>query len=243
MNRNALRTAIAATLLGAVALPCAAQASDEGWDWRFTTYVWASDLTVDFGDRESTTTFSDIMDARDTSLLFHLEGQGDEWGMFADVIYLDLGKERRLDNADVDADLKTAIVDLAAVYSPGEGRWGGFEGFAGIRYMGTDFSAEVDPDNATLPNRELELDKGFTDFLIGARYVVPLSDLWSVAFRADASFGDSEGSWSASVNTSRRIGRGALLLGYRYFELELQPEESTFDLSMYGPQIAYAFRW
>jgi hypothetical protein len=109
--------------------------------------------------------------------------------------------------------------------------------------MSADFSADVDFDDAALPSPELEFDKSFTDFLIGARYIMPLSDLWSVAFRADASFGDSEGSWSASVNTTRKIGRGALILGYRYFELELQPRESTFDMSMYGPQIAYAFRW
>lgn len=241
MNSKALRTTIA--LLGAIALPNVALAADSDWDWRFTTYIWASDITVDFGDREADVSFSDIMDARDASLLFRLEGQGERWGMFTDVIYLDLGDDRRLDNASVDTDLKTSIIDVAAVYSPGNQRWDGLEGFAGIRYMGADFSADVDPDNASLPNRELELDQSFTDFLIGARYIMPLSDLWSVAFRADASFGDSEGSWSASVNTTRKIGRGALILGYRYFELELQPRESTFDMSMYGPQIAYAFRW
>jgi hypothetical protein len=241
MNNNSLRNAIA--LLGAIAMPNVALAADSDWNWQLAPYLWASDVKADFGERSSTTSFSDIIDKLDFALLLRLEGQGDNWGMMLDTIYLDLGNDRDFPVGRTDADLSTTIVDLAAVYSPGAERWTGLEGFAGLRYMGVDFSGTLRPTNPALPGRELGVDEGLTDFLIGARYIMPLSDLWSVAFRADASFGDSEGSWSASVNTTRKIGRGALVLGYRYFELELQPRDRSFDLKMYGPQVGYAFQW
>jgi hypothetical protein len=243
MKANALQIAVAAALLGAVSLPSAAQASGDPWNWRFNSYIWASDVTVDFGDRQSNVSFSDIMDKRDASLLFHVEGQGDNWGMLADIIYLDLGDSRDLNNARVKADIKTSIIDLAAVYSPGDTRFLGLEGFAGIRYMSSDFSADVTPNTPTQPVRRLGLDRNLTDFLIGARYTVPLSDKWSISFRGDTSFGDSEGSWSAAINARRQLGRGSLLIGYRYLDLELKPDVDTLNIQMSGPQVAYAFAW
>ena len=63
------------------------------------------------------------------------EGQGDQWGSMSDLIFLSLADERDRPNFSIDADLDTTIFELAAVWSPGDTRYQGFEAFAGLRYM------------------------------------------------------------------------------------------------------------
>ncbi len=146
-------------------------------------------------------------------------------------------------NFTIDADLDTTIFELAAVWSPGATRYQGFEAIVGMRYMDVELGLAADPVNPALSGRSTGFDKGYTDVLIGARYTVPLADKWALGFRGDASFGDSEGSWSANVMFRRELGSGALLLGYRYFDVELEPGADSFDLTLYGPEIGYAFVW
>jgi hypothetical protein len=243
MKATVLRTAIAAALLGTVTLPAAAQSGGSDWDWRLTSYVWATDVSADAGDRSAGVSFSDIMDKRDFSMLLHAETQGEDWGLLADFIYLNLGDNRALTNASARTDLKTTMFDLAAVYSPGNERFMGLEGFAGLRYISSDFSADVTPSNPALPVRVLGFDTSFTDFLVGARYTFPLSDLWAMNVRADASFGDTEGTWSVAANAARKLGPGVLLIGYRYMDMQFKPGEQDLDLSMYGPQVAYTLHF
>ncbi len=91
--------------------------------------------------------------------------------------------------------------------------------------------------------RSTGFDKSFTDALIGARYTVPSSDTWALSMRGDASFGDTEGSWSANALLRWKLGSGALVFGYRYLDVELKPAADSFDLILYGPKIGYAFVW
>jgi hypothetical protein len=243
MKSDALRTAVAAALLGTVTLPAAAQSGGSAMDWRVTPYVWATDITADFRNRSADVSFSDIMDKRDFAMLLRVETQGDDWGLLADLVFLNLGDDRTLAATRAKTDLKTTIFDLAAVYSPGRERFMGFEGFAGLRYVGSEFSTELTRTNSALPPRTLGFDTSFTDLLVGARYSFPLSDQWSMGLGADASFGDTEGTWSAAVTAERKLGSGALQIGYRYMDMQLESRDQTLDITMYGPKVAYTFKF
>lgn len=247
MKPSPVRTSTSLVLVACLAAPGTVLAAEPGWSWFGTTYLWAADVTADFdedaGVGDSTTRFSEILDKTDLSFMGHLEGQGDEVGMQADLLYLALGDSGDLASASIDADVTSTIFDLAMVWSPGEVRFQGFELIAGLRYMSLDFEAEIDPVNPALADRTAGFDRSFTDALVGARYVFPLAEQWSMGLRADASFGDSEGSWSASLNVRREFGHRSLVFGYRFFNVEAKPRDQSFDLQFHGPQIAYGWRW
>ena len=242
---------IAASILAAVGLlssaPCAAQEADKGWDWVGTTYTWAPRFSADFSDNarvgDVDVSFSDLLEKTDIALNGHIEGQGDDYGVMFDLVYFGLSDTADRPRARIDADLSTTITDVAAVWSPGESRYDGIEVFGGLRYIAMDFEADVDPVLAAIATRRFTVDRSFTDALLGARYSMPLSPKWGFGVRVDTSFGSSEGSWNAAVNFRRSVGKRVFLIGYRYFNLEVQPREASFDIQLHGPQIAYAWTW
>lgn len=247
MKRTLVRSTLVATILALCAPASFAASDDSGWTWTATPYIWATSIKADFNDSapvsDPSPDFSDIMDKFDGGFLGHLEAQSDRWGMYADIIYLGLADTRDRPNFSIDADLDSTIFEVAGVWSPDETRYQGFEVIGGIRYFDVELKLDANPVNPSLTGRNTGFDKGFTDALIGARYTVPLSDTWALSMRGDASFGDTEGSWSASGLLRWKLGSGALVFGYRYLDVELKPGADSFDLTLYGPEIGYAFVW
>jgi hypothetical protein len=247
MKPTAVRSTLVASILALCAPASFAASGDSGWTWTATPYIWATGIKADFADgapvSDPSPDFSDIIDKIDAGFLGHLETQNDHWGMYADIIYLGLADSRNRTNFKIDADLDSTIFEVAGVWSPGDTRYQGFEAIAGIRYFDVDLQLDADPVNPALSGRSTEFDKSFTDALIGARYTVPLSDKWALSMRGDASFGDTEGSWSASALLRWKLGSGAMVFGYRYLDVEFKSVTDSFDLILYGPEIGYAFVW
>lgn len=246
------RTAISSVLAGFILTLCAAPghaASSDSLTWVAAPYIWVPTVDATFNDRSGSGNpdvgegESDIMDKLDGAFLGHLETQGDHWGVFGDMVFLGLGDDYNGSRVSIDSELDAGIYELAAVWSPGDDRYRGFEAFGGIRYMSVELQLDFDPVNPALSSRSVDFDEDFTDFLIGARYTVALSDKWNFAVRGDTSFGDSEGTWNVSGLFSRDMGPGALVFGYRYFSAELKPNDNTLELDLYGPEIGYAFVW
>lgn len=239
-----LTEALAVALLaGASITP--ALASDGGWDWKLVSYVWATDIKSDMTVRgqpvEGTTDFSDIVDKLDYSLQFHLEGQGDRFGIFTDLTYIALSDDRAFTQLEADVSLDTIIFEAAAVWSPADQRYTGFEAFAGLRYLDTELDARFTPFDPALPSQRRTVNKSFTDAMVGARYIAHLSDKWHLTLRGDASFGDTDGAYSASAIFNYQLKRGALVLGYRYMAIDLeQASGETATLTMLGPVIGYS---
>ena len=246
-TKTVVRSILCGALLAQFAAPAVAASGDDGWTWTAAPYIWATSIKADFDDSvpvsDPSPDFSDIVDKIDGAFLGHLEGQGDQWGIMSDIIFLSLADDRDRPNFSIEGDLDATIFELAAVWSPGDTRYQGFEGFIGMRYMDVELGLAANPVNPGLSPRSTGFDKGYTDALVGARYTLPLGDKWALGLRGDISFGDSEGSWSANAMFRRQLGSGALLLGYRYFDVELQPGADSFDLTLYGPEIGYAFVW
>jgi hypothetical protein len=240
-----LRHALAASILVALsALPASVRA-DDGWDWQLAPYLWAVSIKTDLNEEqppgEQTTDFSNILDKFDGAFLGHAEGQGDSFGVFADIVYLGLADDRDFDRLSTQADLDSTIVELALVYSPGPERYRGIEAFGGVRYIDLSLDVDVDFDNPAVPDANIGPERSYTDFLIGARYHAALSDRWGLSLRGDGSFGDTEGTWSASGIFHYRMSNGAWVFGYRYLDGELATESEAVDITIYGPVVGYSF--
>lgn len=185
--------------------------------------------------------FSDIVDKLDYALQLHFEGQGDNFGFFTDLTYLTLSDEKSFAQVDADASLDTTILELAAVWSPGQERYTGFEAFAGLRYMDTKLDARFTPVDPALASQRRTVGGSLTDAMIGARYIARLSDRWALTVRGDVSFGDSEGAYSGSAIFNYQLKRGALVFGYRYMAIDLEQRSGdTATLTMLGPVIGFS---
>jgi len=246
-RRNALTLACVALLSTPLLAPATARAG-EGADWIIAPYLWAPTITVDLdtprdsgGGGQEQDFFPEIFDKLDGAFLGYVEAQGDHWGGFANVLFLGLASDEDFAIADTESDIDTMIIDAAVVYSFDSERFAGFELYGGLRYIDVDLQVEIDPTNAVLQTRTVEVEDSYNDFLFGGRYRGSWSDKWGYAVELDGSTGDSEGTWSTSARVLYRTGNGAWVFGWRYLDGEIEPGRNALDITLNGPVIGYAF--
>ena len=250
---NILRTLGAATLAASLSLASTAALaapSDGRWDWVVAPYIWAPSISTDFRstDPPSTasndTAFNDIIDKIDGVFLIHGEGQGDEFGVFADFIFLGLADSSERRFLHTESDLDTMLIEVAAVWSPHAERFNGFEAFAGMRLIDVDFDFQLIPVDPAFATRTVSVDETFNDFMLGARYTFPMSERWSATLRGDGSWGDSNGTWNASAMAHYRTEHGAWYFGWRYLDIDLEPgNRNDLSIGLNGPVVGYGFRF
>ena len=221
----------------------AAESDDR--DWLVAPYLWAASIGTDVRAEEppadSESDFSDIIDKIDGVFMLRLERQGDRFGVFADLIFLGIADDNDHRFSQTASDLDSWLIDAAGVWSPGDDRSRGLDLFAGLRYVDLDLTVEVDPFNPLFDTATLETDKSYSDLMVGARYTWAFSDRWGLTLRGDGSFGDTEGTWSASAIAQYRTGNGGWLFGYRHLRVEIETGDSTTEITMTGPAIGYGF--
>ena len=227
--------------------PLAQAADGEGWEWIVAPYGWFPSVSTDLetqppaGGVSTDTNFDDIVDKIDGAFLIHAEGQNEHWGVFTDFVFLGLADEHDQPRFHSESDLDARLFELAAVWSPGEGRYRGLDVFAGLRYIDVDLTVQLDPGDPTFDTTSIDAGDKFNDFMIGARYTWALSDRWRLMLRGDGSFGDTEGTWNASAEAAYRMKHGAWLFGYRYLSIELDTGDSNTELTLLGPMVGYGF--
>lgn len=228
---------------GLLAAPCAH--AEEGWDWFAAPYLWATTISTDLNEDqppvEGETNFSNLIDKLDGAFLGHVEGQGENFGLLADIVYLGVSSGEDFDRFETESDIDTSIFELAGVWSPGPERYRGIEVFGGLRYVTADLTTTISPVNSALPDARIHVDEGYSDFLLGARYSAPLSERWGVTVRGDGSFGETEGTWNTSALFTYKMGNGSWAFGWRYMAIEVEAGGSNVDLTLNGPVIGYAF--
>lgn len=238
-----------ALLLAGLAAGGAATAAESGWEWMVEPYVWAASIGTDLRtvtpptDADSDSSFSDVIDKLDGVFMGRVEGRNERFGAFADFIYLGLadGSQRRVLSTDTDLDAR--LFDLAASMRFGGERDSGLDIYGGLRYVDLDLTTRFMPDNPAFSPRTVDAGTHYSDFLIGARYAWPLSPRWNLTLRGDASFGQTDGTWSASAMAGYRTGNGAWLFGYRYMEAKLGDDNADVKLDLGGPVFGYGFRF
>lgn len=238
---------LAAILFSLMPLTPAAAQNSGGWEWQLTPYLWAPSISSDLRDGAppagSDSEFSDILDKIDGAFLGRVEGQGENLGLFADLLFLSLSDENQHPRSATASDLDSTVYEMALVWSPGQVRYRGMEVFAGLRYLDVDLMVEIDPTNPAFPTRTLRADRSYTDFMLGLRYRADFNDRWGYSLRADGGWGDTEGTYNANVTLYRQAGNGEWSFGYRYFDTELKAVNSSVTLTFHGPLVGYSFRF
>jgi hypothetical protein len=243
------RRRLAALLLAAAPFTASAAPADGTWDWAVAPYVWAASVGTDYRSPTPPTSasndlnFDDVLEKLDGVFEVRAEGQGDAFGVLADFTYFGLADEddRRFLRTESDLDLR--LMEAAAVWSPGPERFVGLETFAGARVIDVDITMQFIPFDPVFERRSREISETFYDVLIGARYTWAPSDKWRVTLRGDGSWGDTDGTWNASLMAQYRTARGAWAFGYRYFDVDLEEAGDTLSVSLDGPVIGYVFHF
>ena len=227
--------------------PAAAQAQEgNNWDFELAPlYLWAISIDGDLGIRGRTTSasvdFSDIWDNLEGvfttrfSMLYK-----EKFGLWFDYNYLDLGKEKASDMANIEAGFTSQIVNLGATYRFMQGKhtW---DGGAGIRYIRLD--SEIDLNNAGV---RLSGDQDWVDPVIGARYSLAFTDKWALRLYGDiGGFGvSSDLTWQGLALIDFQPWRNvAIVAGYRALYSDYTDDGFTYDATVHGPVVGIDIRW
>jgi hypothetical protein len=244
------RLAAFAIALSVPATPFASHAAEGNeWEWMVEPYAWVASIGTDMRtfspptQADSDMSFSDIVDKLDGVFMGRVEGRNGRFGAFTDFIYLGLADSHQRPSMQTSTDLDARLFDAAFSVRIGDQRDAGLDLYGGVRYIDLDLTTRFLPDNPGLPPRTLDAGESYLDFLFGARYAWPLSDRWNLVARGDGSVGETDGTWSASLMTSLRMGNGAWLFGYRYMEADLANRNSEVALDLSGPAVGYGFRF
>lgn len=242
-----VRAGYAALALALLAVSAAPNVCAEDWSWAVEPYVWASSVKADIHSESpliegsSEMAFKDILDKLDGSLQLHAEGHAGSQGMFLDFTYLGISEDRRGRFAETETDLDTKLMEAAWIWGRGGRPDSGSEFFLGVRYIDADLKVDIAPLNPEFEGRVLRSGESYLDAMVGGRYTWELSENWYVTARGDASFGETEGAWNASVSAQYRTAKGAWVFGYRHMEAEIEAAGTTTELTMTGPSFGYAF--
>lgn len=250
MKPNFPRAPLFAATLCLLTLSPAAHASEGGgWDWIVAPYIWMvnieTDLNLDVappGGLDGDLNYPDVLSDLDGAFQLHAEGQGDDFGAFADFTFLGLADERDFDRFDTETDLDTRLFEAALVWSPGDDRYSGLEVFGGLRYVDLDTTFEFDPTNPAFETTTFDSGNSYSDLMLGARYTFDMSDRWGMTLRGDGSFGQTEGTWNASAIANFKTDSGAWFFGYRYLSGELELDSGrALDVTLDGFTLGYGF--
>ena len=244
-----LRSTVLTTALCIAGFSTTAQASDGGgWDWMVAPYLWAVSVGADLSTSHppdvnvsSDRTFNSILDDLDGAFQVHIEGRGDHVGLFTDFTYLGLADSHAFTHFNTSSDLDSRLFELAAFWHPGDDRNQGFEVFGGLRYIDVDLTVNFVPNGTILQPTNFKDNDDFSDFMLGVRYTWALSDRWELTARGDGSYGQTDGTWNASLVGAYKMEHGAWLFGYRYLAADLPTRRSDIEIDLQGPMIGYGF--
>lgn len=235
-------TLITLVTIGLCAAPISAQESDE-WEFRIAPlYLWAvsmeGSMTVMYEEVPFEVKFADAAENLEATFTVHFEAWKGDWGLFADVSWLDLGGEVEGPAPDVVAQIEFAqtAVELG----------GGYE-FAtntsfifGVRYT------SIDP-KITLPMEVVfDQSQSWTDVFGGLLWRPRISKRFTFSGRLDAGVGGSNLTVNAAAILDWQVGRfTAVMFGYRYLDTDYEDTTAGFayDATQHGPLVALRFFW
>ena len=224
------------------ATPAAAQdRASDGWKWGAEIYFWAASLggkttsgaDVDIG-------IDTIIDDLKFGAMGTIAGRKGKWGVFADMIYLDLGDSGATSvnvgplSVPVSAslDLKGFITTAGVGYRFYKQADTSLDATVGVRYLWLD--ARLDASVANLPSVREEASGSKWDAVVGLRGKTDLNEKWYLTYYADVGAGDSNLTWQALAAVNYRLDKIDLTLGYRYLDWDFGKFGPFHDLNLSG---------
>jgi hypothetical protein len=264
----------AGTLLPASVTAQAAPSGGDPGKWQFTAIIYGYFPTIDGslsfpagpGSGESLNVdASTILDHLKFTFMGTLDAHNGRWGMFTDVIYIDVGgnKSQTRDfsigevglpastTADLDFNLKATVWTLAGQYRVVSDPAWTVDLLAGARMLdvkpslGWSIHGDLGPISAPGRSGSKDISDTVWDGIVGvkARYAFGDDRRWYMPVYLDVGTGDSQLTWQGAIGAGYRYNWGSLLALYRYLDWNAKSGKPIEDLSLSGPMIGVAFQW
>jgi hypothetical protein len=271
--RKFVSSAIALCVGALGAMPFATQAQDtaDSWQWRASIYGWfpAIDGKTRFPSGGSGPSIevdaSEILDALKFTLMGTLQARKGHWGVFTDLIYLDVGDDKpgtrsfTVGQAGVPADvslnanfdLKTWVWTLAGIYAVSDTSHNTTDVLFGTRMVDItqklDWSFNGNIGSLGLPGRSGsgEVDATNWDAIIGLKGVAILSGdrRWVLPYYVDVGAGESSFTWQAMAGIGYSFNWGTTVLAWRYLDYEFKSDAPIDNIDFSGPFLGVTFQW
>ncbi len=265
--------AAAGLCLGAAAvLPLAAQAQDsDRWQWRGSAYLWLSSI-------ESVTRFpsgatgptvdvdaGEILDRLKLGFMGVLEGHSGRWGVWSDVIYLDVGDTKTSTRnftlnggalpasatGNLSLDMKSWLWTIAGMYTVA--RSPDYEAHAlfGARMayvkQTLDWALNGSVGGTGLPGTagRSEVSDTNWDAVVGVTGAARLGAdrRWVVPYYFDIGAGQSKLTWQALAGLGYAFDWGTVSAAWRYLDYEYKAGYPLESMKLSGPFLGVTLRW
>jgi hypothetical protein len=258
---------IAATLpMGAAAQ----QRSPNEWQWQAEIYAWLPTIggktgfPAPTGGSDINVSVNNILDKLKFTFMGTLSAQKGEWGMFTDVVYLNLGDTKNEGRdvtiggslpagvtAGATLDLKATIWTLAANYRMKGDPASTVDVFGGFRYLNLQqdlawqFTGNVDSIPVLNRSGRQSAKLSNTDAIVGVKGRASFGDgnRWFVPWYLDVGTGQSDLTWQGIVGVGYKYGWGDVYAVWRYLDYKMASGKKIEDLDANGGAIGVAFRW
>jgi hypothetical protein len=246
---------IAAAGIGEDARAESGTTEKSAWEWSIAPYIWVANTsyTLRANGRDigaGNVDFGELADTLDGAFQVMAETgrSAGSWSGFVDFTYLSMSDDQLIDLAGLGSlsaatKSKQFFVDAAIAYWP----WrdvSGFNVYAGIRYTDLDSQTRFDLVNPEIRLGVIDIERSFTDLLIGFRDRFRLAENWAVVIRGDYGFGDSDGVSLAQAALRWAVGpnrRQGLVLGYRYKDAKFKEGGQEERYKYKGPVLGFNF--
>lgn len=221
---------------------CEEVPAESAWEYSASVYMWLASIsgeTAAEGDVD--VPFSDILDNLDMTFMGMFRAEKEQWGLEADVIYLNVGSSID-DNVLInDFSLKTWIVTPMLTYKIVDADGLNLNILAGGRYL------YMQPSITGVLGVERGTSGNLWDGVVGLKGTYDINENWFMPFHFDIGTGDTDMTWQAFAGVGYKYENFDVIAGYRHLEWNFedgQPGgEVLNDLAIDGPMIGVKFRF
>jgi len=268
-----LRGAAALCLGAAASMPLAAQAQAAADTWQFRASVYGYFPTVEGSSRFPSggsgptidVDASDILDALKFTFMGTFEARKGHWGVFTDLIYLDLGDSKTGSRdfavggagipagvtANLGMDLKSWVWTVAGLYSLADTPHNSTDLLFGARMVDLtqtlDWSLSGSLGAIGLPGRagRSELSGTNWDAIVGLKGVATLDAgrRWVLPYYVDVGTGQSKLTWQALAGVGYSFDWATMTVAWRHLEYDFDSDKNLKDIRFSGPFFGLTFRW
>lgn len=212
------------------------------WNYSGAMYLWAAGMGgMSANDGDIDIPFSDIIENLDMAFMGTFNAQKAQWGMNADIIYLDVGSA--LDDSRLidEFSLKSWIISPTVSYELVNDGQFNLHALAGARYFYMKPILELENGN------NKETSGNVWDGIIGLKGTYDFNEKWFMPFQADIGTGDTDVTWQAYVGIGYKYENFDIIVGYRHLEWSFddnQPGGKIFnDFNIDGPMFGAKYRF
>jgi hypothetical protein len=266
------RAAAGLCLSAVVLLPLASHAQEsDGWQWRGSAYVWLPSI-------ESVTHFpsgatgptidvdaGEILERLKLGFMGVLEGHRGRWGVWSDVIYLDVGDTKTATRnftlnegtlpasvtGNLSLDMKSWLWTIAGMYtialSPDYESHALFGARMAYVTQTLDWALSGSTAGAGLPGMagRSEVSDTNWDAVVGVTGAARLGTerRWVVPYYFDIGTGQSKFTWQALAGLGYAFDWGMVTAAWRYLEYEYKAGYPLESMKLSGPLLGVTLRW